>query len=152
MAERLHLEDFEVGQKFRSNEDYVITPERIHGYAAEFDPQPIHLDSEAAAEGLFGEIVASGWHTASATMRLVVRSQIFGGGPVVGLGIDHLRFLNPVRPGDRIRAEAEVVEVRRSSSKPDRGYVVLRITTTNQDGVEVMTQEWTLLVPRRAEG
>lgn len=98
---------------------------------------------------MFGGIVASGWHSLSATMRLVVRSQIFGGGPVVGVGIDRLRFLQPVRADDRLRAEAEVLEVRPSRSKSDRGYLVMRITTTRQDGEPVLTQDWTLLVPRR---
>lgn len=144
------LEDFAVGQRFESTEDYEVTPERLKAYASEFDPQSIHLDPEVAEREMFGGIVASGWHSLSATMRLIVDTQIFGGGPVVGVGIDRLRFLAPVRAGDRLRAGAEVMEIRPSRSNPDRGYLVLRITTMNQDGVQVLTQDWTVLVPRQA--
>jgi acyl dehydratase len=143
------LEDFTLGEVIASGEEYEITSDNIAAFAGAYDPQPIHLDAEAAAAGMFGGIVASGWHTASVSMRLVVRSQVFGGGPVVGLGIDNLRFLKPVRAGDRLRAQAEVVEIRPSKSESSRGYLVLRITTTRQDGEPVMTQEWTVLVPRR---
>lgn len=144
-----YLEEFAVGQVFASGEEYEITPERLTAYASEFDPQPIHLDPQVAEREMFGGIVASGWHSLSVTMWLVVRSQIFGGGPVVGVGIDRLRFLQPVRAGDRLRAEAEVLEIRPSRSKGDRGYLVMRITTRRQDGTPVLTQDWTLLVPRR---
>ncbi len=144
------FEDFALGEVIASGEEYEITPENLAAYAAEYDPQPIHLDAEAAANERFGGIVASGWQTASVSMRLVVRSQIFGGGPVVGIGIDNLRFLKPVKAGDRLRAQAEVVEIRPSRSDATRGYLVLRITTTRQDGEPVLTQEWTVLVPRRA--
>jgi acyl dehydratase len=143
------LEDFAVGEVIASGEEYEITPENIATFAAAYDPQPIHLDAKAAAAGMFGGIVSSGWQTASVSMRLVVRSQIFGGGPVVGVGIDKLRFLKPVRAGDRLQASAEVVEIRPSNSDPSRGYLILRITTARQDGDPVMTQEWTVLVPRR---
>ena len=143
------LEDFKVGDVFASGEEYEITPERLTEYAAEFDPQPIHLDADVAEREMFGGIVASGWHSLSVTMRLVVRSQIFGGAPVVGVGIDRLRFLQPVRAGDRLHAETEVLEVRPSRSNADRGYLVLRIVTKRQDDVPVLTQDWTVLVPRR---
>lgn len=143
------LEDFALGEVIASAEEYEITSDNIAAFAAAYDPQPIHLDAAAAAAGIFGGIVSSGWQTASVSMRLVVRSRIFGDGPVVGVGIDKLRFLKPVRAGDRLRAQAEVVEIRRSKSDPSRGYLVLRITTTRHDGEPVMTQEWTVLVPRR---
>lgn len=144
-----YLEDFAVGEWIASGEEYEITPERLAAYAAEFDPQAIHLDQAVAEREMFGAIVASGWHSLSVTMRLVVRSQIFGGGPVVGVGIDRLRFLQPVRAGDRLRAQAEVLEIRPSSSRADRGYLVLRITTLRHDDAPVLTQDWTVLVPRR---
>ncbi len=144
------LEGFTVGERFESTEEYEITRERIAAYAADYDPQAIHLDPEVAEREMFGGIVASGWHSLSATMRLIVDTQIFGGGPVVGVGIDRLRFLAPVRAGDRLRAGAEVTEIRPSRSNPDRGYLVMRITTVNQDGVQVLTQDWTVLVPRQA--
>jgi acyl dehydratase len=144
-------EDFRVGEVIESAESYEMTPERIHAYASEFDPQPIHLDPDAAAKEIFGGIIASGWHSLSATMRLIVRTNIFDGAPVVGGGIDNLRYLKPVRPGDRLRARAEVIGARMSASHPDRGYLIVRVTTIrNEDPADlVLTQDWTLLVPRR---
>lgn len=144
-----YLEDFSVGEIIASTETYEMTAERIHVYASEFDPQPIHLDPDAAAKGFFGGIIASGWHTLSATMRLMVRANLFAGAPVIGVGVDKLRYLAPVRPGDVLSAKAEVVSVRPSSSHPDRGYLNLHVTTTRHDGVDVIRQEWTVLVPRR---
>ncbi len=127
-----------------------MTPQRIADFATEYDPQPIHLDRAVAEQGIFGGIIASGWHTLSATMRLVVRSSIFDGAPVVGVGVDRLRYLKPVRAGDRLRARAEVLKARPSTSRPDRGYLVLLVTTLGPDGEPVITQEWTVLVPRRS--
>jgi acyl dehydratase len=144
-----YLEDFTVGQVLEPTDEYEMTAERVAAYASEYDPQPIHLDPDAAAHEMFGGIVASGWHSLSVTMRLVVLSQPLGGDPMVGIAIDNLRFLAAVRVGDRLRAQAEVLEVRRSKSQPRRGYLVLRITTRNQDGTPVLTQDWTLLVPLR---
>lgn len=142
-------EDFAVGEVIDSPEAYEITPERIHSFASEYDPQPIHLDPDSAGREMFGGIIASGWHSLSVTMRLVVRSNIFDGAPVVGVGVDNLRYLAPVRPGDRLTARAEVLETRPSGSHPERGYLVLRVTTARQDGTLVLTQEWTVLVRRR---
>jgi acyl dehydratase len=146
---RRYLEDFEVGQVFAADEEYEMTPERIAAYASEYDPQPIHLDPDVANREMFGGIIASGWHSLSVTMRLIVHSNIFGGAPVVGVGVDRLRYLKPIRPGDRLRAKAEVMDVRPSRSHPDRGYLTLLITTTRQGDEPVLTQEWTVLVPTR---
>lgn len=143
------IEDFQVGQRFDASEEYEITPERLAAYAAEYDSQSIHLEPDVAAREMFGGIVASGRHSLSVTMRLMVRAQLFAAGPIVGVGIDGLRFLEPVRPGDHLRARAEVLELRPSRSHADRGYLVLRITTLRQDDVPVLTQDWTLVVPRR---
>ena len=143
------LEDFAVDEVIASSEEYEITPERLTAYAAEFDPQPIHLDPDVAEREMFGGIIASGWHSLSATMRLMVRSRLFAGGPIVGVGIDRLRYLQPVRAGDRLRADAQVLEVRPSRSNPARGYLVVRVTTRRQGGEPVLTQDWTVLVPRR---
>ncbi len=143
-----YLDDFEPGEVIDSAEEYEMTPERIAAFATEFDPQPIHLDPEMARESLFGGIIASGWHSLSVTMRLMVRSNIFEGAPVVGVGIQNLRYLKPVRAGDRLRARAEVLETRPSSSQPDRGYLVLRVVTL-RDEEQVLTQDWTVLVPTR---
>jgi acyl dehydratase len=144
-----YLEDFAVGEVIDSVEQYEITPARLAAYAADFDPQPIHLDPSAAAAEMFGGIVASGWHSLSVTMRLMVGSRLFEAGPIVGVGVDRLRYLQPVRAGDVLRARGEVIETRPSASHAERGYVVLRVTTTRQDGEPVLTQDWTLLVPRR---
>jgi len=144
-----YLEDFVAGDVIASGEEYEITPERIRAFATEYDPQPIHLDPAAAGASMFGGIIASGWHSLSVTMRLIVRSNIFGGAPVVGVGVDNLRYLQPVRAGDRLTARAEVLGTRHSAKHPERGYLMLRITTTRQDGEPVLTQDWTVLVPRR---
>jgi acyl dehydratase len=143
------LEDFSVGQRIEPLGEYEVTPARLVAYASEYDPQPIHLDPAVAADEMFGGVVASGWHALSATMRLMVESDFLARGPIVGVGIDRLRFLQPIRAGDRLRAEAEVLEVRPSRTHADRGYLVLRITTRRSDGTPVLTQDWTLLVPRR---
>jgi acyl dehydratase len=144
-----HLEDFAIGEVIESTESYEMTAERIEAYATEFDPQPIHIDPAAAERGFFGGLIASGWHTLSVTMRLMVRADLFAGAPVVGVGVDKLRYLAPVRPRDVLRAKAEVIEVRPSTTHADRGYLLLRVTTLGRDGTPVITQEWTVLVPRR---
>jgi acyl dehydratase len=142
------LEDFSVGEVIDSPDDYEMTLERIRDFASEFDPQPIHLDAKTAERGFFGEMTASGWHTLSVTMRLMVRSPLFASGEVIGVGVDNLRWELPVRPGDRLRARAEVVAIRESKSRPDRGFMNLRATTLRGDEI-VATQDWTVLVPRR---
>ncbi len=145
-----YLEDFRVGEVIVALESYEMTEERVEAFASEYDPQPIHLDPDAARGERFGGIIASGWHTLSATMRLMVRSNIFDGAPVVGVSVENLRYLAPVRPGDVLRAQAEVLSMRPSGSRPDRGYLVLQITTLGPANKPVITQEWTVLVPRRA--
>jgi acyl dehydratase len=128
-----------------------MTPERVREYAAEYDPQPIHLDEVIARDELFGRLVASGWHSLSATMRLVVDARPLGSAPLVGVGIDALRFLRPVLPGEVLRAEIEVLDVRRSGSRPGQGFLRMRIVTFNQDAAPVLTQDWTLMVPTREQ-
>jgi len=145
-----YLEDFVAGDVIASGEEYEITPELIRAFAMEYDPQPIHLDPAAAEVSMFGGIIASGWHSLSVTMRLIVRSNIFGGAPVVGVGVDNLRYLQPVRAGDRLTARAEVLGTKPSARHPERGYLMLRITTTRQDGAPVLTQDWTVLVPTQS--
>ncbi|CAN5758600.1 MaoC family dehydratase [soil metagenome] len=149
MDDRRYLEDFAAGQRFTSSDEYQMATDRMIAYATDYDPQPIHIDAEAAAGELFGGLVASGWQTLGATTRLVLAARPLGSTPLVGVGIDNLRFLAPVRAGDVLTAEAEVLEVRPSRSHPDRGYLVLRVTTRRrQDGEAVLTQDWTLLLPR----
>ncbi len=146
----MFLEDLRVGQTFRSG-SAVMDPERIKAFATEFDPQPFHLDEAAAAGSLFGGLVASGWHTAALSMRLMVESDFRIAGGLIGAGVEEIRWPRPVRPGDVLRVESEVLDIRPSQSKPDRGIVRIRNTTLNQDGQPVMIQVANLIVPRRPE-
>ena len=144
----MYLEDLAVGQIFRSGSTEV-TAGRIKAFAAEFDPQPFHLDEEAASGSLFGRLVASGWQTAAITMRLLVDGELKIEGGLIGLGVESIRWPRPVYPGDTLRVESEIVEIRPSQSNPDRGIVRVRSTTFNQDGQPVMIQTASLVVPRR---
>jgi acyl dehydratase len=143
-----YLEDFTAGQKFGSGR-IKVEQERIKSFAAEFDPQPFHLDDAAARDTVFRGLAASGWHTAAITMRLLVDSDVKPAGGFVGAGVDEFRWSRPVRPGDELRIEAEVLEVRPSKSRPDQGMIKLRTTTLNQDGEAVLVQVGNLVVPRR---
>ena len=147
MAER-YLDDFAVGQTFGSGR-VRIDEDRIKSFAAEFDPQPFHLDAEAARKSLFGGLAASGWHTAALTMRLLVESEIKPVGGIIGAGFDELRWPRPVRPGDELRVESEVLEVRPSKSRPEQGIIKVRTTTLNQNGEAVQIFVGNLVVPRR---
>lgn len=147
MTER-YIEDFAVGQTFGSGR-LRIEGERIKTFAADFDPQPFHLDEEAARKTIFGGLVASGWHTAAVTMRLLVESEFKPAGGIIGTGFDEFRWPQPVRPGDELRVESEVLEVRRSKSRPDRGLIKMRTTTLNQHGEAVQVVITSFLVPCR---
>ena len=148
METERYLEDLHVGDRFNSG-PYEVTEAGIINFAREFDPQPFHLDVERARKTIFNGLVASGWHTAAITMRLLVTCGLNLTGGAVGLGANELRWPRPVRPGDVLRLELEIVEVRPSRSKPDRGTVRLRYVTRNQKNEVVMTLEATALVPRR---
>ncbi len=147
MTAHLYLEDLHVGQRFASGA-HTITAEEIRRFAAEYDPQPFHLDDAVARGTLFGGLAASGWHTAAITMRLNVEGGLPLAGGIIGTG-GELRWLKPVRPGDTLRVEYEVIEVTPSRSKPDRGTVAVRCTTLNQNDEPVQTFTPTLVVPRR---
>lgn len=131
MDEIHYLEDFRVGQTWRSATVDVGT-EDILAFAARFDPQPFHLDPEAAKDTLFQGLAASGWHTAALTMRLLVGCGMNPAGGLVGAGVDELRWPLPVRPGDSLRVEVEILEIRPSRSKPDRGILRVAMRTLNQ--------------------
>jgi acyl dehydratase len=148
MTAPLYFEDLSVGQTFGTG-TVTVEPETLKAFAAEFDPQPFHLDEDAARESPFGGLVASGWHTAALTMRLLVGGELRVVGGLIGLGIEELRWPRPVRPGDALRVESEVLGLRPSDSKPDRGIVRVRNTTLNQDGQAVMVQVVTMIMPRR---
>ena len=143
-----YLEDFAVGQIYRSWR-IIVEKERIKAFAAEFDPQPFHLDEDSARRSIFGGLAASGWHTAALTMRLLVESDFKPVGGIVGAGFDEFRWPVPVRPGDELHAESEVLEVRPSKSRPHQGLVKVRTTTKNQKGEAVQVSVGNLVVPRR---
>ncbi len=148
MADR-YLEDFRAGLTFRSAQ-MRIDSDQIKRFAGEFDPQPFHLDEEAARGTIFRGLAASGWHTAAVTMKLLVESDFRPAGGIVGAGFDELRWPRPVRPGDELHVEGEVIDVRPSRSKPDQGLIKVRTTTLNQKGEVVQFSVGSLVVPRRA--
>jgi acyl dehydratase len=143
----LFFGDLKVGDRFQSG-SYDVTEEGIVAFAREFDPQGFHLDSERAKKSIFKGLVASGWQTAAITMRLMVQTVNFAEG-AIGLGVDELRWPNAVRPGDVLRVETEIVDVRSSQSKPNYGIIRLRNVTTNQRGEIVQTMFASAMVPQR---
>jgi acyl dehydratase len=143
-----YLEDFEPGQKFGSGR-IRVEPERIKSFAAEFDPQPFHLDESSARNTFFGGLAASGWHTAAMTMRLFVECDLKPANGIIGAGFEELRWPRPVRPGDELHVECEVLEVRPSKSRPDQGLIKVRTTTLNQNDEPVQMFVGNLFVPRR---
>jgi acyl dehydratase len=143
-----YFEDFKIGDKFHSG-TATVTAERIKSFAAEFDPQPFHLDEAAASSSLFRGLAASGWHTAAVTMRLLVDSDLEPAGGTIGAGGEELRWPRPVRPGDVLRLEGEILEMRPSRSRPELGIVKIRCTTLNQNGEPVQISTPVLMVRRR---
>ncbi|MEJ8810835.1 MaoC family dehydratase [Variovorax ureilyticus] len=146
--EPLFFDDLAVGDRFETG-THELSADDIKRFAGEFDPQPFHLDDEAARETIFGGLAASGWHTAAITMRLLVT-----GGPKLANGIvgagGGIEWKTPARPGDILHVDSEVIELIPSRSRPDRGIVVMRSTTFNQRGevVQVLTPK--LMLARRA--
>jgi len=147
----LYLEDLQPGQVHRSGGDpELVDASGIKAFARQFDPQPFHLDEAAAAGTLFGGLAASGWHTAALTMKLLVEGGLPLAGGIIGAGVEEVRWPRPVRPGDRLRVESEVIEVRPSRSRPEQGLAKIRTTTLNQNGEPVQVMTSNLVVPRRA--
>jgi len=145
--ERLYLDDLRVGQRFTSG-SYVMEAARIKEFAAEFDPQPFHLDEAAAEASVFKGLAASGWHTAAAAMRLLVTGGLPFANGIVGLG-GEIAWPKPTRPGDTLHVESEIVEITPSRSNPQRGIVTVRSTMLNQSGEPVYQLTAKLLVVRR---
>jgi acyl dehydratase len=143
----LYLDDLHVGQRFVSG-THLIDERQIKEYAQQFDPQPFHLDAGAAKETLFAGLVASGWHTAAITMRLLVESGLPLAGGIVGAG-GEINWPQPTRPGAVLHVESEILDVRPSRSNPARGVVTVRNETRNQDGEVVQVLVAKLIVPRR---
>jgi acyl dehydratase len=143
----IYLDDLHVGQRFTSA-THAVDAAQIKAFARQFDPQPFHLDEEAAKGTIFGGLVASGWHTAAVTMRLLVESGLPIAGGLVGMG-GEMSWPRPTRPGDVLSVLSEVGEVTPSRSRPDRGVVRLRSETRNQRNEVVQILDAKLLVPRR---
>jgi acyl dehydratase len=148
---RQYFEDFAIGQIFNSGR-VRVDKDAIIAFASEFDPQPYHLDEDAARKSVFSGLVASGWHTAALTMRLLVESEFRPAGGILGVGFDALSWPRPVRPGDVLHVISEVLEVRPSKSRTDRGMIQVRNTTFNQNNEAVQIFTAKLIVPRRSAG
>ena len=144
-----YLDDFAIGQTFASA-TLRITAEQIKSFAAEYDPQPFHLDEEAARGTIFRGLAASGWHTAALTMRLLVGSELKPAGGIIGAGLDDLNWPRPVRPGDELHLNIEIIGVRPSQSRPGQGVIKVRTTTLNQNDEPVQILIANLVVPARA--
>jgi acyl dehydratase len=134
----LAFEDMEVGKTYEIGE-HTFTREEIVAFAEQFDPQPFHVDDDAAAASPFGTLIASGWHTCSVMMGLLVRNAFAGSTSMGSPGIDDIRWLKPVRVGDTIRMSNTILDKRVSASKPDRGIVATEWTGINQHGETVIT-------------
>lgn len=145
--DQLYLDDLTVGQRFRSG-TYVMEAVRIKEFAAEFDPQPFHLDDDAAQASVFKGLAASGWHTAAVAMRLLVESGMRFANGILGLG-GEIAWPKPTRPGDILQVESEIAEITPSRSKPHQGIVTIRSTMLNQNGEAVYLLKAKLLVLRR---
>lgn len=145
-----YLDDFVVGERFVSR-GATLTEAQILDFAWQWDPQPFHLDVEAAAAWSFGGVIASGFHTLLVAFRLFHQENVWNAASLGSPGMDELRWLKPVRPGDTLHAEVEVVEVRPSRSKPDRGVLRLRYEVVNQRGETVMTALAMHLTRRRPQ-
>jgi acyl dehydratase len=144
----LYLDDLRVGQQFVSGSTTIDAAD-IKRFAGEFDPQPFHLDEDAAHSSPFGGLVASGWHTAALTMRLLVEGGAPIAGGIVGIG-GELSWLKPTRPGDMLKIYSEVIAIKPSQSRSDRGVVTIRSETRNQRNETVQVFVGRLIVPRRA--
>jgi acyl dehydratase len=141
------FDDLKLGMRFASDK-LTVTKEDILRFAAEFDPQPFHLDEEAAKSTILGGLAASGWHTAAIAMRLATTARPFGPHPLFGAGVDDLRWMKPVRPGDTLHLEGEVVELTPSRTKP-QGIARVKWTAYNQSGEAVYTFNPIAIVPSR---
>jgi acyl dehydratase len=145
---KFHWEDFTVGQiaEYGPRE---VTADEIKTFAAEFDPQPMHLDEEAARASMVGGLCASGWHTCALMMRIIADGFVLDAASMGATGCDEVKWLAPVRPGDRLRVRMEVLGTRSSASRPGMGFVNARFDTLNADGVRVMTLTCHMMLERR---
>lgn len=146
-ADFYYMEDFQPGQKFRAG-PVTLTAQDIIDYAKKYDPQDFHTDPEKAKDTVFGEHVASGWQTASITMSLILKATPPIKGGMVGRQVEKMSWPRPVRPGDSLSLELEIVDIR-PSSNPRRGVARVKNTTFNQRGEVVLEMDTIILVPRR---
>ena len=151
MPEELYFEDFYMGQTFESERNYRVTAKEIIEFGERYDPQPFHIDEAAGKSGFFSGLAASGWLTAAIVMRLRVESIKVAGG-MIGAGVEEMRWTHPVRPEDKLRTHAEVLNVRQSSSRPEYGIVRSRTTVFNQRNEVVMRSIVNFLAPLRKRG
>jgi len=148
MTDFMYFEDFAAGQTYESPAVTMDEAEMI-AFAEKFDPQPMHTD-KLAAEAITGGLIASGWHTASLTMRLLITGTAYRPAPgTLGMGFEHLKWLQPVRPGDTLRLRLEVLAVRESASKPGWGIITNRFVTVNQHGEAVQEMVSSAMIPKR---
>lgn len=148
MSEEMYFEDFYPGQIFNSERSYRVTAKEIKSFGENYDPQPFHLDETAGRNSFFSGLCASGWLTAAIVMRLRVESIKVAGG-MIGAGVEEMRWTHPVRPNDRLRTKAEILDVRRSASRPELGVVRSRTTVFNQHDEIVMQSIVNWLAPLR---
>ena len=142
------LEDIEIGETWVSR-IYEMSEDEIISYAKQNDPQPMHIDPDYAATGRFGTVIASGWQIAALSMRLFVEGGGYGDTPIVGLGIDELRWRKPVRPGDVLKVTREVISAERSQKRPEFGHIRTKVTVSNQNDEAVMTLVTLAQIPAR---
>jgi acyl dehydratase len=143
-----YFEELQVGQRFETG-SHLIDEQQIIDFAAQFDPQPFHLDPAAAQETVFGGLAASGWHTAAITMRLMVKSGLAIAGGLVGAAAE-IAWPNPTRPGAILKVESEILELRASRSRTDRGVATIKSQTRNQHGETLQVLVAKIIVPRRS--
>ena len=147
MSDRF-FDDFQVGQTFRTP-GATLTESMLLEFAYRYDPQPFHLDKEAAADSVYGGLIASGWQTLIHSYRMFITSNVLAACSMGSPGLDELRWLKPVRPGDTLHVEAQVREMRASQSKPDRGFLTMGYAVVNQEAVTVLTYTITHMLARR---
>lgn len=147
----LAFEDFTVGASFPLP-PYEVTREEVIAFASEFDPQPFHLDEKAAADSLLGGLSASGWHTCAMAMRMMVDGYLANSTSQGAPGVEELRWLRPVRPGDRLSGTATVLQARRSASRPGLGIATIRIEIVNQTAETVMDCRYVQILSTREGG
>lgn len=151
MPRQLFLEDVHPGDRWAGG-PIVMDETDIIRFAEAYDPQEMHIDKAAAEKGRFGGLIASGWHVAALVMKDFVDNNPFGATPLLGLRIDALQWLKPVRPGDVLTIDREVLRVERSKSRPDRGVITMRMTVTNQQGEVALSFENQMQAPARSPG